>query len=111
MSGRLVPRAHLLASLVLAALVGCQETTDAPVGPQPQFAQGDNGTWTVNSLADPGDGVCDDAECTLREAIDDAGSGHKIGFASGLQGEIQLSVGELTIDGKVLTMTGTAGSR
>jgi CSLREA domain-containing protein len=26
-------------------------------------------SFTVNSTADPGTGVCDDAECTLREAI------------------------------------------
>lgn len=29
-------------------------------------------TYTVNSTADPGDGVCNAAECTLREAIDAA---------------------------------------
>jgi CSLREA domain-containing protein len=29
-------------------------------------------TYTVNSTADPGDGVCDATECTLREAIDAA---------------------------------------
>src|SRR6266699_3053789 len=27
------------------------------------------GNFTVNSLADPGDGICDATECTLREAI------------------------------------------
>jgi uncharacterized repeat protein (TIGR01451 family)/CSLREA domain-containing protein len=31
-------------------------------------------TFSVNSVADPGDGVCDTAECTLREAIDAANS-------------------------------------
>ena len=30
------------------------------------------GTFVVNSTADPGDGTCNGAECTLREAINDA---------------------------------------
>ena len=34
----------------------------------------------VNSNADPGDGVCDDTECTLREAIQVAGSGDTVNF-------------------------------
>jgi CSLREA domain-containing protein len=42
--------------------------------------------FTVNSTADPGDGVCDQTECTLREAINAAiantGSGDLINFSS-----------------------------
>ena len=34
------------------------------------------GTFTVNSAADPGDGVCTVAECTLRQAISAANAGH-----------------------------------
>jgi uncharacterized repeat protein (TIGR01451 family)/CSLREA domain-containing protein len=102
----MMPRAHLLIPLLLAALAGCRDATDPPVGPRPQFAQGDNGTWTVNSLADPGDGVCDDAECTLREAIAAAASGDKIVFGGGLQGDIDLTAGQLEIVDKNLTIDG-----
>ena len=38
------------------------------VPPSPAYAA----TFTVNSAADPGDGICDATECTLREAIDAA---------------------------------------
>jgi uncharacterized repeat protein (TIGR01451 family)/CSLREA domain-containing protein len=106
MSRHAMQRASLLIPLALAALAGCRDSTEPAVGPAPQFAQGDNGAWTVTSLADPGDGVCDDAECTLREAIAAGASGDKIGFASGLQGNLQLTAGELTIDGKILTIDG-----
>ncbi|MCB9450499.1 MAG: CSLREA domain-containing protein [Anaerolineaceae bacterium] len=41
----------------------CVEATFIPTAPQ---------TYTVNSTADPGDGTCNAAECTLREAIDAA---------------------------------------
>jgi CSLREA domain-containing protein len=63
----------------------------------------------VNSLADPGDGLCDAKECTLREAIADPGS-TAISFAQGLTGTITLARpgaggGTLVID-KALTITG-----
>ncbi len=42
--------------------------------------------FTVNSIADPGNGVCDDSECTLREAINAAitgvGNGDQINFSA-----------------------------
>ncbi|HYN88120.1 MAG TPA: CSLREA domain-containing protein, partial [Ardenticatenaceae bacterium] len=38
-------------------------------------------TITVNSLADPGDGRCNPAECTLREAITSAAAGDSIDFS------------------------------
>jgi uncharacterized repeat protein (TIGR01451 family)/CSLREA domain-containing protein len=91
-------RPQLLFLLGLAALPGCREDAASPVGPRPQFAQGDNGVWTVNSLADPGDGTCDDAECTLREAIAAAAAGDKVVFAGGLQGDIKLTDGQLNIE-------------
>jgi uncharacterized repeat protein (TIGR01451 family)/CSLREA domain-containing protein len=103
---RLASRAHLLALSVLAALAACQDAGDRLVAPQPQFAQGDNGTWTVNSPADPGVGGCDDAECTLREAIAAAASGDRIGFAGGLQGDVMLTAGRLEIIDKSLTIDG-----
>ena len=57
----------------LIALAGCRETISPPTDPEsgsrPLFAQGDGDVWTVNTLDDPGDGTCDDAHCTLREAI------------------------------------------
>src|SRR5438094_6538095 len=49
-------------------------------------------TYTVNSLADPGDGNCNAAECTLREAITQAnanGGGDTINFT--VNGTINLS--------------------
>jgi len=91
-------RAQLLFLLGLAALPGCRDDADSPVDPRPQFAEGDNGVWTVNSLADPGNGTCDDAECTLREAIAAAASGDKVVFAGGIQGEIKLTDGQLVIN-------------
>ncbi len=38
-------------------------------------------TFTVNSTADPGDGTCTEASCTLREALEAAGTGDAITFA------------------------------
>src|SRR5690349_8844079 len=107
MSPHVPRRASLLAPLALAMVAGCQDnTTTAPLkSPTPHFAQGDGGVWTVNTLVDPGDGVCDDTECTLREAIGAAVAGGRVVFASGLQGDIKLAgqrlaiVRDLTIDG------------
>jgi CSLREA domain-containing protein len=105
MLGYRTSRGHLLFLVALGVLAACRETNDSPLGPRPQFAQGDNGTWTVNSLADPGAGTCDDTECTLREAIAAAASGDQIVFGSGLQGDISLA-GEMEITDKALTITG-----
>ena len=82
------------------------DDTRPDVAPRPQFAQGDNGTWTVNTLADPGDGTCDDTECTLREAIEAAASGDNVVFATGIQGEILLTAGQLEILRKDLSIDG-----
>ena len=51
---------------------------------------------TVNSLNDPGAGVCDSTECTLREAIDAASSGDSIDFS--VTETINLSSGHLIIN-------------
>ncbi len=98
-------RVHLLFLFSLAALPGCRNDGDSPVGPRAQFAQGDNGLWTVNKLVDPGDGSCDDTECTLREAIEAAAPGDKIVFQGSLQGDIPLAAGQLSIE-KSLTIDG-----
>ncbi len=63
-------------------------------------------TIIVNSVADPGDGVCDDRECTLREAIAAAPAGGRIEFALPGGSKIDLSVGELVID-KDLAIAGS----
>lgn len=62
----------------------------------------DGNTFTVNSLNDPGDGVCDAAECTLREAVALAGDGDVINFAPGLEGEIVLQEGALALQKSVV---------
>jgi CSLREA domain-containing protein len=66
--------AYSLLSVTLAAIGGCTER-DAVTAPEaivPRFSQLSTDP-VVNSLADPGDGTCDDAGtgdgCTLREAI------------------------------------------
>src|SRR5688500_17014517 len=111
MSPLLPRRPSLLAPLALAALAACQDSTAPRPGlrAKAHFAQGDNNTWTVNTLADPSAGanVCDETECTIREAILAAAPGGTIVFAGGLQGSINLDTGggflqiskDLTIDG------------
>jgi CSLREA domain-containing protein len=61
-----------------------------------------NGTWMVNSLDDPGDGVCSNKQCTLREAIASAQNGERITFKGNLSGTIALTAGELRIDQGVI---------
>lgn len=83
----------LLVSFTFAA---CQDQFVAPEPggsvdvPPPQFAQGDGGVWTVTTLDYLGDGTCDEASCTLREAIGAASNDDTIVFAAGLQGDIEL---------------------
>ncbi len=103
-------RTYLFIPLMLV-LAACQDTTAPRVDPRlaglgPHFAQGDGGVWTVNSLADPGDGTCDDTECTLREAIAAVPFDGNIVFASAVQGNILLTSGELYIHNKDLTING-----
>lgn len=72
--------------IVLGALFACMSVQASGVGT--------NGvpTYVVNSLADPGSGGCDVAECTLREAIAAAAGsgGGTIEFQAGLSGTITL---------------------
>ncbi len=74
-----------------------------PHGPACDIGALEVGSVVVNSLADPGDGICDATECTLREAIgiDD------VEFS--VTGTIILTSGELIIDEDV-TITGPGGS-
>jgi CSLREA domain-containing protein len=111
------PIRSLAAVLAVIAIAGCGDET-APV-PPPSLAEADGvtanlaGHRTVNSLADPGDGTCNAAQCTLREAIAAADT-TDIGFATGLAGTITLAApaaggGSLQIN-RTLTITGpTAG--
>ena len=77
-------------------IAACQDQIVSPdpaesvAVPRPHFAQGDNGTWTVTTLDYLGDGSCDEASCTLREAIGAASNDERIVFAAGLQGDIEL---------------------
>jgi CSLREA domain-containing protein len=86
-------------------VVACQpDAALAPVAPSsPALSVSSNGTWLVNSLADPGDGLCTNNECTLREAIAAAQIGERITFKSNLSGTIALTAGALIID-KSLTI-------
>jgi CSLREA domain-containing protein len=103
----------LLPLLVLAACIEEQPPTSptAPGAAGAELFQA-SGHKVVNSLADPGNGVCNATQCTLREAINDPQS-TEISFASGVTGTITLARpsaggGPLLI-GKTLTITGPSG--
>ena len=88
---RLAKRAALSSGAALGAVVLFAPAADAA-------------TFTVNSLADPGDGTCDADECTLREAIEDADAAagaDVVTFQSGLTGTITLTAGDIEIDDAV----------
>lgn len=101
-------RATLVIPLALATLVACTDTdTTAPrLGRDVRLAQGVGGVWTVNTLADPGTGGCDDTECTLREAIAAAAAGDQIAF--GLQGRILLTANQFVMETS-LSIDGAGG--
>ena len=104
--GRLATAGGLVAAFGLPWLAACGEH-DAPTAPAdtgPAFSH-TPGHRIVNSTADPGNGICDPAQCTLREAIADPGS-TEIGFAPGLAGPITLAR-SLVIE-KSLAITGPA---
>ena len=103
-----IPKAFVI-PLAVALVAACADnaTTSPKFGARTHLAQGDNNTWTVNALADPGDGTCDDTDCTLREAIAAAASGGRIVFAGGLAGPIALTT-YLRVD-KSITIDGGSG--
>ena len=91
----------LLAALGLFACSG--ESPTAPEAP----ALATSTLPLVNSLADPGDGICTPAQCTLREALFDPFR-NEIAFAKGFGGTITLdpTLGTLVIDGRFLSISG-----
>ncbi len=100
----------LLFPIVVLAACGGDDLPTAPATPagMSAVASAAAGHRVVNSLADPGDGVCDARQCTLREAIKVPGS-TEITFAAGLTGTITLARagaggGPLEID-KALTIS------
>jgi CSLREA domain-containing protein len=108
-------RLHLIPFLIpLAVLAACgpeQSPTAPSAVSDPSFSTA-LATRVVNSVADPGNGVCNASQCTLREAINDAGSTN-ITFAAGLTGPITLAKpsdggGQLVIN-KTLAITGPSG--
>ena len=77
----------------------------APALAQPASTPTPPAVLLVNSTADPGDGVCDDAECTLREAISEATDGATIEFNLPDDSVIVLIDDQLVIN-KFLTIDG-----
>jgi CSLREA domain-containing protein len=103
--GRVLGR---LSAIVVVMIVTAACHDDAmklhPVAPSsPGLAVSSDGTWLVNSLADPGDGSCTNSECTLREALAAAQNGERITFKSNLSGTIALTAGHMVVD-KLLTI-------
>ena len=99
-----LPIVALSGATIVAA--GCHDAPTSPRGSRSAtLAVSTDGAWLVNSLADPGDGVCSNSECTLREAIAAAQDGDRITFKSNLTGTIALTAGVLDID-KSLTIDG-----
>ena len=112
-----MPRRHSpLIPLPLLVLAACAEdrspTAPAPPSaPSAEAVSAVTGQRVVNSLADPGDGVCDARQCTLREAIKASGT-TAITFAPSLTGPITLAApaahgGPLAI-ATTLTISGPA---
>ncbi len=101
-------RAFSLLALLTLALAGCRDQD--PVQPisnlDPSFYNAGGGYWQVTKLDDTNDGTCD-ADCSLREAIDDAVSGDEIRF--GVTGTITLTA-TLNIN-KNLTITGPGAAQ
>jgi CSLREA domain-containing protein len=95
--------------LLFSLLLACSEPiTEAPID-VPAFST-HNGGPVVNSADDPGDGVCDAAHCTLREAIGAAVASDEITFDPALDGStIVLGGSPLVID-RNLTITGPGAS-
>ena len=94
----------LLLSLLLQAVPSASLSALAQAA-NPNIEQVLAATLTVNSTADPGDGICDSTECTLREAIASAAPGAVIDFSLALPATINL-VREQLLIAKPLTING-----
>ncbi|MDD2922727.1 MAG: CSLREA domain-containing protein, partial [Anaerolineales bacterium] len=84
--------AFILAALLFSAL-SAQPTRAAAI-------------WTVNSTADSWDGVCDAADCTLREAVNLSATGDTIDFNLTYPNTITLGgaitvADEVVVDGEI----------
>ena len=71
-------------------------------------SEGVSAVLTVNTLADENDGSCNDGDCSLRDAIQAAGSGDTITFS--VSGTIVLTLGQLTVSDDLLIYGPGAGS-
>jgi CSLREA domain-containing protein len=105
----------LCAGMALALQTGCSDRQFAtePLFDGPLFAQLASGP-VVTSLADPGNGTCEDPGtgdgCTLREAIAFADAGATVTFVPGLTGTITLSGTSLSIARSLSIVGPGAGS-
>ena len=107
MESRRSARRGAIALLVPLAVLACGDDELSTAPQAPAFAKS---AWTlVNSLADPGDGTCDAAECTLREALADQ-TRSEVSFGKTLAGTITLdpAEGTLVIDGRFVSISGPA---
>jgi CSLREA domain-containing protein len=68
---RVIP---VLLSHIALASCGEDEQPTAPAGPDGAAVSLVATQKVVNSVADPGDGICNSSQCTLREAIADPAS-------------------------------------
>src|SRR5687767_13355416 len=59
--------------------------------------------WNVNVQSDPGDGVCNAIECTLREAVNSARPVDRVIVPGGIY---VLSAGELVLNGDTINGAG-----
>src|SRR6476620_5043188 len=103
----------LLLLVIALAACGEQEIPTTPTTDVNRPLLATAGHRVVNSAADPGNGVCNATQCTLREAINDPGS-TEISFAPSLTGTITLASpgsggGTLRIN-KTLSITGPSAS-
>jgi CSLREA domain-containing protein len=107
------PHPHRLSRRFLLPLLGLAACgQEQPTAPDAAPAITAIALRVVNSGADPGDGTCNTAQCTLREALKDPAT-TAIQFAPGLTGTITLAPpaaggGTLRID-RSLTITGPSG--
>lgn len=101
-------RALSLLALLPLVLAGCLDQGPAEPIPidEPSFYNSGGNYWQVTKLDDTDDHTCD-ADCSLREAIEDAASGDEIRF--GVTGTITLTA-TLQIS-KGLTITGPGASQ